>query len=180
MSTVTLPQPGTWVLDPTHSSIELTARHLMVTKVRGTFKQFGGSITVGDSPETGSVEISIEAGSIDTGVADRDTHLRSPDFLDVATYPTIGFKSTSITADGSGYALTGDLTIKDVTKPITLHMEYGGVNLDPWGNEKAAFSAAGTFEREDWGIGWNVALETGGVLVSKQFSIEIEVQAVKA
>ncbi len=180
MPTVTLPQPGTWVLDPTHSSIELTARHLMVTKVRGTFKQFGGSITVGDSPETSSVEISIEAGSIDTGAADRDTHLRSPDFLDVATYPTIGFKSTSITADGSGYALTGDLTIKGVTKPITLHMEYGGVNLDPWGNEKAAFSAGGTFEREDWGIGWNVALDTGGVLVSKQFGIEIEVQAVKA
>lgn len=180
MPTLTLPATGTWVLDPTHSSIEITARHLMVTKVRGTFKQFSGSITVGDSPETSSVEVSIVAESIDTGVADRDTHLRSADFLDVENHPDITFKSTSITTDGFGYALTGDLTIKGVTKPITLQMEYGGVNVDPWGNEKAAFSATGTFEREDWGIGWNVALETGGVLVGKQFTIDIEVQAARA
>jgi len=180
MSVQTLPQAGTWVIDPTHSQVELTARHLMVSKVRGSFKEFSGSINLGESPEASSVEVSIVAASIDTGTEDRDNHLRSPDFLDVAESPTITFASTSIEPEGSSYRLTGDLTIKGVTKPIALDMEYLGTNVDPWGNEKAAFAATGSFDREDWGLGWNVALETGGVLVSKKFEIDIVVQAAQA
>jgi len=176
----TLPQTGTWVIDPTHSQIELTARHLMVTKVRGSFKEFSGAITIGEAPGGSSAEVSIVAASIDTGVEDRDNHLRSPDFLDVAEYPTISFRSTSLEADGSSYSLTGDLTIKDITRPITLDLEYLGTKADPWGNEKAAFAATGTFDRDDWGLEWNVALEAGGWLVSKQFAIDIVVQAAQA
>ncbi len=180
MSVQTLPQTGTWVIDPTHTQIEITARHLMVTKVRGAFKEFSGSINIAEAPEDSSVEVSIVAGSIDTGTADRDGHLRSPDFLDVESFPTISFKSTSVERDGSKYNLAGDLTIKGVTKPITLEMDYLGTTVDPWGNEKAAFTAQGTFDRENWGLNWNVALEAGGWLVSKTFSIEIAVQAAKA
>ncbi len=180
MSVQTLPQTGTWVVDPTHSQIEITARHLMVSKVRGTFKDFSGTINVADTPEDSSVEVTIEAGSIDTGTVDRDAHLRSPDFLDAESFPTITFRSTNIERDGSKYNLTGDLTIKGVTKPVTLEMDYLGVTADPWGNEKAAFTAEGTFNREDWGLNWNVALEAGGWLVSKTFDIEITVQAARA
>lgn len=180
MTVQTLPQTGTWVIDPSHSQIELTARHLMVTKVRGIFKEFSGALTIGESPEAGSVEVSIVAASIDTGAEDRDNHLRSPDFLDAGEYPTITFRSTSVEANGSSYRLTGDLTIKDVTRPITLDMEYLGIQADPWGNEKAAFVATGTFDREDWGLEWNVALEAGGWLVSKQFGIDIVIQAAQA
>lgn len=177
MTTQTLPQAGTWAIDPTHSSIELTARHLMVSKVRGSFRDFSGTLTIGDSPESSSVEVSIDAASIDTGTEDRDNHLRSPDFLDVEKFPTITFNSTAIEPVNGAYRLVGDLTIKGVTKPITLDLEYLGTNTDPWGNEKAAFAATGKFDRENWDLGWNVALETGGWLVSKQFGIEIVVQA---
>jgi len=180
MTVQTLPQTGTWVLDPTHSQIEITARHLMVSKVRGTFKEFTGAIIVGDSPGTSSVEATLVAASIDTGVEDRDKHLRSPDFLDVENFPTITFDSLNVSRDGNDHELTGDLTIKGVTKPITLDLEYLGVATDPWGNEKVAFEASGTFDREDWGLNWNVALETGGWLVSKQFGISIIAQAAKA
>lgn len=180
MSTIILPQTGTWVLDPTHTQIVVVARHMMVSKVRGSFKDFTGSIQVGDTPETSSVEVTIDAAGIDTGTADRDNHLRSPDFLDVAQYPTITFRSTAVERDGSGFKVTGDLTIKGTSKPITLDLEYGGIAVDPWGNEKAVFSAHGAFDRENWGLGWNVALETGGWLVSKEFKIEIEAQAVRA
>lgn len=180
MSTITLPQTGTWVLDPTHTQIVVVARHMMVSKVRGSFKDFTGSIQVGDTPEASSVDVTIDAAGIDTGTTDRDNHLRSPDFLDVAAYPTITFKSTNVEQDGSDFKVTGDLTIKGITKPITLDLEYGGIAVDPWGNEKAVFSAHGSFDREDWGLGWNVALETGGWLVSKEFKIEIEAQAVRA
>lgn len=180
MSVQTLPQTGTWVIDPAHSQVEISARHLMVSKVRGSFREFSGSITVGETPDDSSVEVSVVAASIDTGTADRDDHLRSPDFLDAAEHPTISFRSTSVEPEGSSYRLTGDLTIKGVTKPIVLDVDYLGISVDPWGNEKAAFAATGTFNREDWGLNWNVALEAGGWLVSKQFDIDIVVQAAKA
>ena len=177
MTVQTLPKAGTYAIDPTHTQIELTARHLMVSKVRGSFKEFSGAITIGESPAESSVEVSIGAASIDTGVEDRDSHLRSPDFLDAENHPTISFASTAVDQDGASFRLVGDLTIKDVTRPITLDMEYLGANVDPWGNEKVAFAANGTFDREAWGLAWNVALEAGGWLVSKHFEIDIAVQA---
>ena len=180
MTAPTLPLTGTWVLDQSHTHIGVTARHMMVTKVKGSFTEFSGTITIGESPDTSSVEVTIDAASIETSAVDRNDHLRSPDFLDVENYPNIAFVSTGIEASGTSYRMTGDLTIKDLTKPIELIMVYGGVSADPWGNEKAMFSAEGTFVREDWDLGWNLALEAGGWLVSKEFKIEIEVQAAKA
>jgi polyisoprenoid-binding protein YceI len=180
MSTITLPQTGTWTIDPTHTVVGFMAKHLMVTKVRGSFKTFSGAITVGETPETSSVRVSIDAASIDTGTADRDNHLRSGDFLDVATFPTLTFTSTAVHANGSGYTVDGDLTIRDTTKPVTLEMTFDGTATDPWGNTKAAFTATTSINREDWGLTWNVPLETGGLLVSRDIKIEIEVQAAKA
>lgn len=168
---------GTWVLDPTHTTIAATARHLMVTKVRGQFQTYTGTITVGDTPMESSVSVSIDSNSINTGTADRDAHLKSADFLDTETYPELTFVSTDVVPDGDNWKLIGDLTIRDTTRPIELDMEFLGVHTDPWGNQKAAFELRGTLDREKWGLVWNVALEAGGVLVSKQFTIEIEAQA---
>lgn len=180
MSTITLPETGTWAIDPTHTVVGFMARHLMVTKVRGSFKAFSGSIDMGDSPEASSVQVTIDAASIDTGTPDRDNHLRSADFLDVENHPNIEFRSTGVRRDGSDYLVDGELTIRGVTKPVTLEMSFDGIATDPWGNSKAAFTASTSINREDWGLTWNVPLETGGVLVSKEIKIEIEAQAAKA
>ena len=172
---------GDWDFEPNHTSIEAVARHMMFTKVRGKFTEFSGTVHVGDTPEESRVEITIQAPSIDTGVAARDAHLRSPDFLDVEKYPTLSFRSTKVVAAGEdGLAVTGDLTIRDVTKPITLDVKFEGTAVDPWGGTRAIFSASAELAREEWGMTWNAALEAGGVLVSKTFQIEIEAQAVKA
>jgi len=180
-TTVTLPDTGTWNIDPTHSVLSARVRHLVAAKVRGTFKAFSGTITVGDTPETSSVRVAIDASSIDTGAADRDAHLRSPDFLDVETYPTIDFVSTAVRPRrGTSYAVDGDLTIRGVTKPVTLDMEYGGLVSDPWGGTRAVFSAETKIDREAWGMTWNQALETGGWLVGKSLDVEIEVEAVRS
>lgn len=177
----TLQQPtlatGTWKLDPTHTRIGATARHLMVTKVRGHFTGFDGTITVGESPETSSVEVTIDASTINTGTTDRDAHLTSADFLDVENHPQLTFSSTRVVPHGDRWKLIGDLTIRGATHPIELDLEFLGVQTDPWGNQKAAFGLSGTLDREKWGLVWNVALESGGVLVSKKFDIEIEAQA---
>jgi polyisoprenoid-binding protein YceI len=181
MSTITLPEAGTWSFDPSHTSIGFVAKHLMVAKVRGTFASSAGSITVGDTPESSSVEVSIDAASLDTGTADRDNHLRSPDFLDVENYPTITFRSTGVRSlGGDEFAIDGDLTIKDVTKPVTLAVTFDGVATDPWGNRKAGFTASTTIQREDWGLTWNVPLEQGGWLVGKDVNIEIAAEATSA
>jgi polyisoprenoid-binding protein YceI len=172
-----VPAMGTWTINPTHSTVAAVARHLMVTKVRGHFASLSGSITVAEQPENSSVEITIEAASITTGTEDRDNHLKSPDFLDVENYPTLTFRSTSIEADGEGWKLTGDLTIRKITKPIVLDLEFLGVAADPWGNNKAAFAASAELARHDWELTWNVPLSQGGVLVSDKFKIEIEAQA---
>ena len=172
---------GDWAFEPNHTSIEAVARHMMFTKVRGKFSDFSGMVHVGGTPEESSVEITIQAASIDSGVDARDEHLRSPDFLDVDKYPTLSFRSTSVVGDGSdGLKVTGDLTIRDVTKPITLDVRFEGTAVDPWGGTRALFSATAELQREEWGIVWNAALEAGGVLVSKTFQIEIEAQTVKA
>ena len=175
-----LPDPGTWNLDPAHSSIEFVARHLMVTKVRGGFGSFGGTIEIAENPTDSVVEIEVDMASVVTGSADRDGHLKSADFFDVENHPKMTFVSKSIVEKGDGYQVAGDLTVKGVTKPLTLDVEYLGVMTDPWGNAKAAFSATGEVNREEWGLTWNAPLEAGGVLISKTAKIEIEVQAAMA
>ena len=175
-----LPEVGTWRIDPAHSVVGFVARHLMVTKVRGRFTEVDGAVIIGESPETSKIDVTIHAGSIDTGTTDRDDHLRSPDFLDVERFPELTFHSTGLEVTGDGTAkVTGDLTIRDVTNPVVLDVEYDGLVTDPWGNTKAAFTAATEIDREDWGLTWNVALESGGVLVGKKVSVELEVQIAK-
>ncbi|MEE8486335.1 MAG: YceI family protein [Acidimicrobiia bacterium] len=172
-----LPRVGRWDIDPAHTMAEFVARHLMVTKVRGVFGAVTGYIDVAENPEDSRVEIVIEAASVSTGSEDRDTHLKSEDFFDVETYPEIRFVSTAVQPDGVSWKLIGDLTIRGVTKPVTLDFEFHGVADDPWGASKGAFSATTEVMREDWGLNWNVALDSGGVLVSKKIVFEIEVQA---
>ncbi len=176
-TTSTFPETGTWQIDPAHTSIAFTVRHLVAAKVRGRFDSFEGVIEVGDAPRDSSVEVSIDAASLDTGVADRDRHLKSGDFLDVENYPRIEFRSTAVRETGSGYEVDGNLTIRGETRPVTLDMEFGGVVTDPWGNDKAIFSGEGKIDRGDWGLTWNKTLETGGLLVGKEVAIDIEAQA---
>ncbi len=175
-----LPEPGTWHLDPAHTSIEFVARHLMVTKVRGGFGSFTGTVEIAENPTDSSVHIEVDMASVVTGNADRDGHLKSADFFDVENHPKMTFVSNSIVEKGDGYQVTGDLTVKGVTNPLTLDVEYLGVMTDPWGNAKAAFAGSGEVNREEWGLTWNAPLETGGVLVSKTAKIEIEAQAAMA
>lgn len=175
-----VPAIGTWTIDPTHTTIAAVARHLMVTKVRGHFASFAGTIEVAEDPQDSTVEVTIDSDSITTGTDDRDNHLRSGDFLDVENYPVLTFRSTAIEVDGDEWKLTGDLTIRDITKPIVLELEFLGVAADPWGNSKAAFEASAELERKDWDLTWNVPLAQGGVLVSDRFKIEIEAQATQA
>lgn len=179
-TTDTLPETGTWVFDTAHSSIEFVVRHLMMAKVRGSFSDFTGSIEIGDSPETSSVEVDIQVASVSTRDAQRDGHLTSADFFDAEQYPTITFRSTAVRDQGgNGYAVDGDLTLLGTTKPVRLDLSYLGTARDPWGNDKAVFSAQAEVDREEWGLTWNQALEAGGVLVAKLAKIEIEVEAVK-
>jgi len=166
---------GTWAIDPTHSEVGFVARHLMVTKVRGSFTDVTGTVQVGQDIGDSVANVTIKTASVSTGTADRDTHLRSADFFDVDTYPEITFVSTSYDGD----TLTGDLTIKGVTKPVTLDVEFNGVATDPWGNDKAAFEATGELNRTDWGLTWNANLEKGGVLVSEKIKLVIDVQLAK-
>jgi polyisoprenoid-binding protein YceI len=172
-----VPAAGTWVIDPTHTTIGAVARHLMVTKVRGHFASFSGSINVAEKPEDSTVEITMDAASITTGTEDRDNHLRSADFLNVEEHPALTFRSTSVEPDDDTWKLTGDLTIRDITHPIVLDLQFLGVANDPWGNAKAAFEASAELERKNWDLTWNVPLAQGGVLVSDKFKIEIEAQA---
>ncbi len=179
-ATLTLPTAGTWAIDPAHTTVSFSARHLMAAKVRGTFKTFSGAINIADSPATSEVNVSIDAGSIDTGVEDRDGHLRSPDFLNIEEFPSLEFASTAVRQVGSHYEVDGDLVIRGARNPVTLTMEYHGLVTDPWGNEKALFSAHTKINREDWGLTWNAPLEAGGWLVGKSVDIELEVQAAPA
>jgi polyisoprenoid-binding protein YceI len=168
--------PGVWTVDPAHSVLGFTARHLMVTKVRGQFKEFEGTVKVADPVQDSSVTATVQLASVDTGSADRDAHLRSADFFDVENHPTMTFSSTEITED----QLKGDLTIKGVTKPVVFDVEFGGVATDPWGNAKAGFEASTEINRKEWGLEWNVALEGGGVLVSEKIKINLDIQLLKS
>jgi polyisoprenoid-binding protein YceI len=177
---VTFPAPGTYVLDPAHTRIGFVARHLMVTKVRGSFGEFDGSITVAEDPKQSTAEATLKTASIDTGNADRDQHLRSGDFVEAEKYPEITFRNARVRSQQGGkFTVVGDLTIKDTTREVVLDVEFDGVAKDPWGNEKLAVTASTEIDREDFGMTWNVALESGGVLVSKKVKIEIEAQAAR-
>jgi polyisoprenoid-binding protein YceI len=172
---------GEYAIDPAHTTLGFTARHAMVTKVRGHFKEFQGSIHIdADNPSNSSATVTIEAKSIDTGNDQRDAHLRGNDFLDLDTYPEIAFVSTRATRTGDAtFDLTGDLTIRGVTKPVTLGVEFTGTAVDPFGNQRIGFEGSTVINRKDWGINWNAALEAGGVLVSEKVTLEIEVSAIK-
>ncbi|MEX2551070.1 MAG: YceI family protein [Nitriliruptoraceae bacterium] len=179
--TITLPQTGTWTIDPSHSSVEFIAKHLVVSKVRGRFGSFSGTIEVADPIEGSKVDVSLDAASIDTGDTDRDGHLQSGDFLDVERFPQLTFRSTGAhRRDDRTWSIPGELTIRGATKPVTLDVEYLGVFVDPWGNEKAAFTASTELDREEFGLTWNQALEAGGVLVGNKVKIEIDVQLAQA
>ena len=177
---LTIPHPGTFDLDQAHSRIGFSARHMMVSKVRGRFAEFSGSITIAEEPLASTAEANIKTSSIDTGSADRDQHLISPDFLDVEKFPEITFRTVRVTArKGSEFTVLGDLTIKDVTREIELTLDLEGVGVSPWGKQVMGFSMTAEIDREDFGITWNVALETGGVLVGKTVKLEIEGEAVR-
>lgn len=174
-----------WEIDPSHTSVEFAVKHMMFTTVRGRFKQFRGKIQVDEqSPDRSSVEVEIDAASIDTGVADRDAHLRSADFLDVEKHPKLTFRSTLVEGamkkDGDRFRVVGDLTIRETTKAVTLDAVYEGRGQDPWGKERVGLRATTEIDRREWGLQWNQALEAGGILVANSVRIELEIQAIKA
>ena len=171
---------GDYTLDVSHTRLGFVARHAMVTKVRGNFDTFEGKAHIdAANPGNSSVELSIDASSIQTGNADRDGHIRSADFFDVENYPTWTFKGTDFAIKGDTVEVTGDLTIKDVTRSITIPMEYQGAAKDPFGNNRVGFEGATQINRSDFGLTWNAALETGGFLVSDKITIEVEVSAIE-
>lgn len=172
---------STWNIDATHSGIHFSVRHMVFAKVRGRFAQFGGQVRLDPAHlDQASVEVEIDGASVDTGVTDRDNHLRSGDFFDVERFPKLLFRSTRVEhVKGDRYRVIGDLTIRDVTREVTLDVEYNGVAKDPWGNQRAAFTATTSLQRTDYGLHWNQVLEAGGVLVGERVDIELEVQAVE-
>jgi polyisoprenoid-binding protein YceI len=173
---------NTWNIDATHSGINFTIRHMVVAKVRGRFAKYTGTVQLDENDLTRSVvEATIDASSIDTGTPQRDEHLRSADFFDVAKFPELRFRSTRIEkVEDALYRVVGDLTIRDVTREVSLDVEYGGQAKDPWGNARSGFVAKTAIDRKDFGLKWNQALEAGGVLVADRVDIELDVQAVKA
>jgi polyisoprenoid-binding protein YceI len=171
---------GTWNLDTAHTRLGFAAKHAMVTTVRGAFLDFDGSLTIdGDHPEKSSAEVVIQAASFDSGNAQRDGHVRSGDFLDVENHPTLSFRSTDVRVDGDDFVLVGDLTIRGTTRPVELKGELEGVDKDPFGNLRVGFSAETQISRKDFGLTWNVALESGGLLVSDKVKITLDVSAVR-
>jgi polyisoprenoid-binding protein YceI len=180
-TTVPTAQTGTYTIDPTHSRIGFVARHAMVTKIRGSFNEFSGTGSFdAENPAASTVELVIQAASIDTRNADRDGHLRGNDFFDMEAYPEIRFASTAVEQlDGEHFRVTGDLSIKGVTKPVTVDFEYTGTAVDPYNNTRVGFEGKTTVNRKDWGVSWNAALETGGVLVGEKIVLEFEVSAIR-
>lgn len=170
-----------WKIDPSHTLVEFSAKHMMITSVKGRITDVEGTIYTDEkNPSNSSVEATLKATSLDTRTDQRDQHLRSADFLNVEQFPTITFKSTRITGDKEHFKLTGEVTIKDVTRELTLDVDYEGRTKDPWGGERVGFSAKGKIDRRDFGLVWNQTLETGGLLVGNDIKIGIEVEAVKA
>ncbi|VTR78160.1 MULTISPECIES: YceI family protein [Cellulomonas] len=182
MSTTTLPTAltaGTWTIDPSHTEASFTVRHAGISKVRGTVAVTSGTITVADDLALSGVTAALDPSTISTGDAGRDGHLKSADFFDLEKFGEWTFASTAVRADGEDYVVTGDLTINGVTKSVDLATEFGGSATDPFGNQRAGFSASTTISRKDFGITWNAALETGGVLVSDKVVVSLEISAIK-
>ena len=176
-----IPVAGVYEIDGAHTSVEFVGRHLMITKVRGRFSDVRGRITIAEEPENSHVEVEIGVASVSTGNDDRDAHLKSGDFFDVEHYPAITFASTAVTAlRDKTWEVVGDLTVHGTTKPVTLQVDFDGGGASPMGDERIGFSAATDINREDFGLTWNVALETGGLLVGKTVRIELAVQAIAA
>ncbi len=170
-----------WTIDPAHSEIEFKVKHMMIATVTGSFKEFRSEVeTEGEDFSTARINFEAAAASIDTNAEQRDAHLKSADFFDTENYPSLIFKSSALERiDDENFTLTGDLTIRDITRPVKLNVEFGGLGKDPWGNTKAGFSLNGKINRKDWGLNWNAALEAGGVLVSDDVRIIAEVQYAK-
>jgi polyisoprenoid-binding protein YceI len=175
---VQVPVAGSWKIDPGHAEVAFIGRHFMLTKVRGRFTDVAGTIEIADDPADSSVSVTIGTASVTSGSVDRDNHLRSSDFFAVDRFPTATFRSHRVNWSGTAAKLDGELTIVGVTRPVELDVELVGTTVDPWGGGRAVFSAFTEIDREDWGLTWNVALETGGILVSKRIRIEIELEAV--
>ncbi len=176
MSTHQIPA-GTWTIDPSHSEVAFSVRHLMVAKVKGTFETFEGTITIGEDPLNSSVTASVDLGSINTRDAQRDGHLRSSDFFDVDSHPRLTFSSTGVKADGDDLLVTGDLTIKGTTQPVELELEFNGVHPDPWGGTRAGFSAETEISRKAFGVDFEVPMDGGGVVVGDKIKVLLEVEA---
>lgn len=180
-ATTTVPEiagyrAGTWVLDPAHSEVQFSVRHMMISKVRGAFGIKSATLIAPENPLEARVEATVDVTSIDTKDAGRDGHLRSADFFDTESYPTMEFRSTGVRLDGGEFLVDGDLTIRGITKPVTFDFEFGGFGADPYGNYKAGATAKTVIDREEFGLTWNAALETGGVLVGKDVTIELDLQ----
>ncbi len=169
---------GTWTLDPAHTDIGFSVRHLMVSKVRGSFTEFSGTITTAEDPLTSSAGLTVALASIDTRSAERDQHLRSSDFFDAGNQPTMTYTTTSLRQDGDDLVAEGDLTIKGVTRPVVLNVEFNGIGTDPWGGTRLGLSARGEINRSDFGISFNMPLDGGGVMVGERIQLIIEVEAV--
>ncbi len=180
MSTITQPDvtAGTWSIDPSHSEIGFSVRHLMVSKVKGRFDTFEGTITIADEPASSSVNISVDMASIDTRDENRDGHLRSPDFFETDKFPKMTFVSTEVRPKGDNFIVVGDLTVHGVTKPLELTVEFNGAGADPWGGKRIGFTADGEISRKAWGIDIDMPLEGGGVVVGDKIKLTLEVEAV--
>ncbi|MBV9253600.1 MAG: YceI family protein [Actinobacteria bacterium] len=176
---IVVPDAGTYEIDPAHSTVEFTVRHLGLAKVRGRFNEFNGVVEIASDPFESSAWATIQAATIDTRNSDRDAHLRSPDFLDAEHHPTIDFSSTGVQQTTDGWSVTGELIVRGTTRPVTLATEFDGAAVDPWGNVRIGLSAVTEINREDFGLTWNQALEAGGWLVGKQVKLEISVEAVR-
>ncbi|MDA8070147.1 MAG: YceI family protein [Actinomycetota bacterium] len=179
-ATITIPGyvAGTWTVDPVHSEVGFSVRHMMVSKVRGKFTSFSATMVTAEDPLQSSVKATIDLSSITTGNEDRDNHIRSADFFEVDTYQTMTYQSTGIRVDGDDYIVDGDLTLKGVTKPVPLRVELGGFGPDPYGGTRAGFSARAEINRRDFGVDFNAALETGGLVVADKVAIELEIEMV--
>lgn len=171
-----------WEIDPTHSKVGFKVKHLMISNVLGSFREFSGEVkTTGNDFSTAIISFSLNTASVDTEMADRDGHLRSPDFFDSEKFPVISFSGSGLKDLGDDiYELTGSLKIKDVSKPVKLSVEFGGIMSDPWGNVKAGFSISGKINRKEFGLNWNAALEAGGVLVGEEVRIDCDIELVKS
>jgi polyisoprenoid-binding protein YceI len=176
---IDLPAPGTWVIDPGHTEVGFVGRHFGLTKIRGRFTGVDGAVVIGDDPATSHVTAVIDLRTVTSGSEARDEHLRSADFFDVEHHPTATFRSTGLSVAGPAARLVGELTLKGITGEVALDVDYLGHAADPWGGERAVFGASGRINREDWGLTWNMLLEAGGLLVSKEITLTIEAELVR-